>query len=443
MGQQLPAPDAELELAPEALGHQVRPHRRVVATLADEHGQQIEAVHRDVVGDVLAGERRAGREEVGRARELIAHRPCGDHPRPARDERDAVSTLPAVALHPPAAARGVVVVVLAHPDGVQRLRPVVGMEDHEGLVVDAELLERVEEPARERVELADEVAPGPRIGRSFEAGRREDRRVADLGAEDEEEGLIRVLLTMLPHERGRLLEEEQVRVDEPVSLGLPALVVVPAPLAAGVRETVAPVPHGGRHRDHAVLDVEVERVRGGAVRRHEGLVEAHGLGPVHEGAALRVVDQERVLEAAAEALALGVEPGQPEMPLAEDPGAVARRLEGLGDREVLRRHVAGPARALERAAPAPGPRHDLPRDQAVPGRRADGRGAVGVREAHALGGHAIEPRRPVSGVRVVAGEVADPQVVRVDDHDVREVLSAGRRRDPDEAERDESGSGER
>ena len=236
MVQILPAPLSDLELTSEALGQEVGPDGLLRILVSEHRRQYVEAVRGRVVGEFVTDDRRECREDIRRVCHLIGHLPLGNPFRPPRDERDTVAPFPAVALDAPPTSRSIVIVVRAHPGRVHRLGSVVRVEEYQRLFVDLELGEEIEDASDEGVELVHEVAPGSPRGCAVELRSREDRSVADLGGKHREEGFLRALLSMLGDELLRLLVEEQVRLDELVVWRHPPLVVVPSPLATGVRE---------------------------------------------------------------------------------------------------------------------------------------------------------------------------------------------------------------
>ena len=103
----------------------------------------------------------------------------------------------------------------------------------------------------------------------------------------------------------------------------------------------------------------------------------------------------------------------PEVVLAELARRVAERLEQFGDRRIFGRPADVDARNTDFAHP--GAVHTLPTDECGPtGRTA--LLAVGVGEAHALVGDAVDVRCAVSHQAVaVTTQIGDPDVVAPDD----------------------------
>ena len=119
---------------------------------------------------------------------------------------------------------------------------------------------------------------------------------------------------------------------------------------------------------------------------------------------------EGVVEALALRRAGGPRPAQP--PLADDRRAVARRMEHLGDRGVLRAqgHVA--------MAPDPGVPGVLPGHQRGARRGADRAPGIVLGEPDALPGQAVELRR-LEPRLAVGAEIAVAEIVGLDQQDVR------------------------
>ncbi len=130
-----------------------------------------------------------------------------------------------------------------------------------------------------------------------------------------------------------------------------------------------------------------------------------------------------------------------EVPLAGEEGGVSRLLQHLGEGHFLQRETVGVGRGKQLRVALPlvrrerssdvvsdaGALRPLPGDEGRPRRRADRTGRVGVREAHALRGEAIEVGCLVKGA-AVAAEIALPEVVG-DEEDDAGTVGRGERRD--------------
>ena len=102
---------------------------------------------------------------------------------------------------------------------------------------------------------------------------------------------------------------------------------------------------------------------------------------------------------------------RPDVPLAEHAGDVTGRFQFLGNRRLLRTHVAAVVCDLDAKRMPPG-QHTAPR------RRANRRGGIESIKDKARAGHGIEVWRLNDRMPVVAG-VAPTLIVRHDEHDVR------------------------
>ena len=110
--------------------------------------------------------------------------------------------------------------------------------------------------------------------------------------------------------------------------------------------------------------------------------------------------------------------GHAEMPLADRRGAVAVGLEQGPQGRPVRREQ-GRAVAAEHAARQPGAPRVAPGEERVAGRRAHGGRRVGVDEAHALAGEAVDVRGGDARLRMHGPDVAPAEVVGEDEHHVR------------------------
>ena len=118
-----------------------------------------------------------------------------------------------------------------HPVRVECLCSVVGVEYHQGVLVNAQLLEQIEQSTGERIELADEIPSRAGLGPAAEFLGGQDRRMGDLCREECSEWLLGRLHAMRADELSGLVKEQQIRVGESVTFCHPSLIVVPEPLA--------------------------------------------------------------------------------------------------------------------------------------------------------------------------------------------------------------------
>ena len=317
---------------------------------------------------------------------------------------------------------------------------VITREDHERPVRELQSVKRVEDLADAPVQLLHDVAAhaalaGPREPRMGNAG-----HVNVVGGEFQEERRGGVPLD----ERDRLAGEHvgHVFVDPPGGLA-PGHVSDPADAAhdrlvvavawlyleqarvfgagrlVADRGTVTDPDRIARVETDDVMAPDEDARHTVAGRRHdEGLVEAD-----FQGARLdHAVPVDR--------------PGsEPEMPFADDPRRVARPLEhcrqGLAARLDDECGIAG-----EHARPLPAPRI-LSREQGVARRRA-GRGwSMRVGEPQPLPRQAIDVRRS-DPRRAVTADIAIPQVVGIDKHDIRRVGGGSRTSGQDRHEGEQS-----
>ena len=135
-------------------------------------------------------------------------------------------------------------------------------------------------------------------------------------------------------------------------------------------------------------------------------------------------------------LALFVEPGHSEMPLAHAGGVVALALQERADGQTTafdQRRI----KAVEHAILKAGSPGVTTRQNPIARRRANRRRRVGVRKAHAFLGQSVHMRRLDLGLGVVATEVSVPEIVRQDIDDVRQAVLLR-----DGGKRNEQGEGE-
>ena len=95
-----------------------------------------------------------------------------------------MASLPSVTLHPPESSSRIVSVIGPHPVRVECLCSVVGVEYHQGVLVNAQLLEQIEQSTGERIELVDEIPSRAGLGAAAELLGGQDRRMGDLCRED-------------------------------------------------------------------------------------------------------------------------------------------------------------------------------------------------------------------------------------------------------------------
>ena len=105
------------------------------------------------------------------------------------------------------------------------------------------------------------------------------------------------------------------------------------------------------------------------------------------------------------------------MPLAKHGGRVTLITEHAGYCESIFLDETRPSGTGEDTLHAVAKGHPAG-EQAVPGRRADGGRAVGVGEAHALPGQAVDVWGGRLGFGVVTADIAVPEIVGEDENDV-------------------------
>ncbi len=357
----------------------------VVGLLSTQQGRQ----HGDPV-DPLRGreshEIGEGRHDVPEREHLVADLAGGDPPRPARDEGHADASLVDVAFS--SAQRPVAVEEL---DGRRHalVGPVVAREDHQGVLVEAQLADPRDEPSDVPVQAGDHRRVvlrdlGPvtvgvgRVARNdvvLGGVLRVVREVREGVAEIQEERTLPVLLD----EGEGLLREEVVGVEG---------VLAPA--------VALHLPHVADHDD--LLEQRDLLVVPEVVRVVEvGLVLVEVAVPVVEALEERDAPRARV----------------PERPLAHSPGAVARLLQHLRDGEVVRSQPDVVGEVVPDAVVAV----VHPRHEAAARGGTDGRARVGLGEPQALGGQPIEVRR-LDLLLPVGAEITVAEVVGQDEDDV-------------------------
>ena len=268
-------------------------------------------------------------------------------------------------------------------------RAIVAGEEDQGVLVNAVLLERRENPAHAVVH-----ARHHRQGRATTqrhlvselagvGGRQLQRRVRRVVTEVEEKGLVLVAL-----EEGQSSVRLHVHAE--------ALVLQPA------RREVIPrqVKVGVELRQFAA-EVFVEALRLGQVTL------ALRLGNRHAPGGVRLLVRQ-ILRGPSRAKRIGIE-----VPFAHHAAGVAGGFQALGDRHLLQRH-----RAI-RDGINPEPLLVTARDQPHAGWRTLRRRDVARRATNAFGGHAVQARRAHILLLDLDAKVGIAQVVGDDDNDVR------------------------
>ena len=350
----------EEEELPRALadGLQFLGGREVEVGVADRGGAGVGQERREIppVDDPVprrfrAEDRGERRQHVDVAGDTVAGRAGGDVAGPAQDARFA---------HTPFEVGGLV----ARERRRRPARgPVVGGEDHQGVLIEALLAERVHDPADRPVDLLHRVAQEPLGALPFEALRRRDGIVDHRIGQVEEERL----LALGPQELHRLLR-----------------------VAAGQLGLV------GLGLDHLLVAVERQR-------------------RVARAALLHVVAVGQA-EVVVETLAGREEFRQvAEVPLADHHGRVAPGLRQLGQGDL--RGVEADAAPREKH---PGHAHAgavAAREQAGARHRADG-GGVEMREAHPFLRETVQAWR-AQGLVTEGPDVRVAHVIHEEDDDVR------------------------
>ena len=171
---------------------------------SEEEVGGVAAIEGAVLREFGFGELGEGGEEVEGAEELVAFASGFDFFWPAGNEGDLGAAIPGG--HFIAAERGGAAGVTAWDEGpavgVHRAsgfdpRAVVGGEDDEGVVVDVQLLELVEDLAGGPIDLLDCVAVGAVFGFAFEVFGCSDGDVREVVGEVEEEGLVFIFLDVV------------------------------------------------------------------------------------------------------------------------------------------------------------------------------------------------------------------------------------------------------
>ena len=333
-------------------------------------------------------------------------RPAGILPVPPHDRRHADAALVERALQPAQRARRAEELRVRAADAVVG-RAVVRREDDDRPLVEAQLADEVEDAPdlpvhardhrrvggpRRRVREVAVVAAVRRVGPEAPVlGERVlghlESEVRHRRREKEEEGPVLVVANEGPGALG----------DEVGSVGLPGV--------PGVAPRIG--------RVGAVRQLLVDRERR-VVEREPPIVVVEVRRVVVVRVALAVVAEE-VVEALPQRVALGA--GRAEPPLPHGGGRVALGLQELGDRDRRRRQRHLPLGLQLAVVPDGRVPRVLPGQEDAARGRADGVPRVVLREAHALGGEAVERGR-ADLLLSVAAELGVAEVVGEDEDDV-------------------------
>ena len=109
--------------------------------------------------------------------------------------------------------------------------------------------------------------------------------------------------------------------------------------------------------------------------------------------------------------------GEAHVPFAEHGGSIALLLQQTGERQAALVDQARSAHASKYAAVVK-PKSHAPGEQAVAGRRANGRGTVRIGEANALACEPVEMRRGHLALSIVAAHITVAEIVGKDEKDV-------------------------
>ena len=328
------------------------------------------------------GQFHGGWQDILKAPHVGAPGACCDPPRPARDHRHPDAALVEVALGSP---QGTAAIEVVRP--ARRSRSIVRREEHDRVVVEAQISDQLQD--------APDVSVEPR-------DHRRQRGVSVLGP-DQPSGAASAPWRLEFLELPAVLRVDFVIWND----------------VLGVRDRERCV---AKERTILVVANELERSIGNHVVRVRAPTVA--LVAFERQLLIVVVDVMRVevvgvglVEVAHELVEAllprhAVRADVSEAPLAEAARRVALLLEQLRDGHVLRedRHAAG-VRANR------GVSHVHPGHQDAPRGSANGAARIGVREDHALGRHAIDVRSE-DLVLAVAAELAVAEVVGHDEHDV-------------------------
>ena len=312
-------------------------------------------------------------------------------------------------------------------------RPVIAGEDHHRVLGEPPGLEGLHDRARRPVQLDHRVAAVAQLALALEARMGRAGHVDVLGGEEEEEGLLVVLID---EARGPLNEHIRHGLVIP-QRGLAAGHVADASDAVDDRLVV---PVGARVVGHRLGGLTPVGVRRAALGRAAELPHVERVRRVeaHHPVALQVDARHAIVgrgqeEGLVEAELHGARLHRPvpidgltlraqaEVPLANDPGAVPRRPERIRERPGINR---------DRQPRVRGEHPDAAAEAVHPGEQREARGragarrAVPVRESEPLGRQPVQ----VGGrdlLRAVAAEVPEAHVVPVDQDHVGALPGAG------------------
>ena len=158
MIQVFPIALSNLKLCSKTLGEHVGSDR-IVFVLDPEYGRQhVKTVDGHIVGKPIANNRSDRGKDVGRIGQSFRDLPRGNSPRPTSDEGDAMAPFPTVSFHTSQAAGCIMFVILSHPVGVYCFGSIVGIEHDQGVVVDPQFVDGIEQPTGQYIELMNKIA---------------------------------------------------------------------------------------------------------------------------------------------------------------------------------------------------------------------------------------------------------------------------------------------
>ena len=407
------APDGERARAGEGLGEQVGADGR--GGFAAQGGQQVETVFGGVVGQLGVDDGSDGRHHVGEAGELSAGGAGFHLGGPADEEGHAMASFPTVAFDAAPRSRAVVAVIGAHVDDAGDFRAVVAGEDDEGVVGDAEFLERAHQLADHPIELVDKVAVRPGTGLSLELRRGERGQMHGLRSVVEEEGFARRCPDVLLQKLAALFQKDEVHFLHGEIRGDETGAAV---VRVGVFRQLRFVERtGGRHGHAVTIDEGVNPIGRGAARGAEECLKPVVHRPTFDAAtevdALHFIQFSRVNR-----FARLVAERQAHMPFADRSGGVALRLQHRRQRQATRSDQGRSAGTLEHRAAIRHAKRHLASHQTVARGRADRGGTVRIGEAHPVAREPVEMRRGDLRLGVVAAHIPVTEVVSEDEQDV-------------------------
>ena len=136
MVQVLPIALSDLKLATETLRQHVRANGNAISLCSQQSRQHVKAVRRICVIQLIVDNRSDRCKDIGRIRHLVSDLSRWNFSGPPCDKRHSMASFPAITLHTSPASGCIMVVILPHPVNMQRLGPIVGIEDHQRVVVD-------------------------------------------------------------------------------------------------------------------------------------------------------------------------------------------------------------------------------------------------------------------------------------------------------------------